>query len=68
MYSFLNEFTVNNFFVQIIYYLIDINIISYIYFVVGMNMNVVISESSPEKFVSTWMSFVIILFLQKERN
>ena len=25
-----------------------------------MNMDIVISESSPEKFVSAWMSFVIL--------
>ena len=29
-----------------------------ILFYVGMNVDVVKSESSPEKFVSTWISFV----------
>ena len=51
------------YYVHIIYYLIDFEIISYMYFiifVVGMNMDIVISESSPEKLVSTWMSFVIL--------
>ena len=54
---------INIVFVHIIYYLIDFEIISYMYFiifVVGMNMDIVISESSPEKLVSTWMSFVIL--------
>ena len=32
----------------------------FIIFVVGMNMDMVISESSPEKIVSAWMSFVIL--------
>ena len=33
----------------------------YIYFVVGMKIDVVISESLfPEKFVSKWMMFVIL--------
>ena len=32
----------------------------FIIFVVGMNMDIVISESSPEKLVSTWMSFVVL--------
>ena len=60
---FLNEFIIIIVFVHIIYYLIDFEIISYMYFiifVVGMNMDIVISESSPEKFVLTWMSFVIL--------
>ena len=52
---FLNEFIIIIVFDHIICYLIDIEIISYMYsinFVVGMNMDKVISESSPEKFVS----------------
>ena len=66
---FLNEFIIINVYVQIIYYLIDIEIISYIYFiifVVGMNMDIVISECSPEKFVSAWMSFVILRICSEE--
>ena len=41
----------------------DFEIISYMYFiffVVSMNMDIVISESSPKKFFSAWMSFVIL--------
>ena len=48
--------------------MIDIEIISYTYFiifVVGMNMDIVISENSPEKFVSAWMSFVILRICSK---
>ena len=44
-------------------WLIDFEIIAYMYFiifVVGMNMDIVISESSPEKFVSAWIPFVIL--------
>ena len=60
---FLNEFIIIIVFVQIVYYLIDIEIISYLYFiifVVGMNMDIVISESSSEEFDSAWMSFVTL--------
>ena len=32
----------------------------FIIFVVGMNMDIVMSESSPEKFFSAWMSSVIL--------
>jgi len=32
----------------------------FIIFVVGINMDILISESSPGKFVSAWMSFVIL--------
>ena len=58
---YMNEFIIIMAFVHIIYHLIDI--ISYMYFiifVVGMNMDIMLSESSPEKFVSAWMSFVIL--------
>ena len=29
-------------------------------YVVGMNMDIELSESSPEKFLSTWLSFIVL--------
>ena len=45
-----------------------IDIISYMYFIIfvaGMNMDIVISENTAEKFVSAWMSFVILRILSE---